>query len=356
MDPQAPKAVSKVDEHGLQEVRQVVGENRHGMGEEIEGLGTSGLQEDIDLSPSDTNESPLEGLVQDLKASEPQQSPDPNPQDAKILLSDEGSKDSGIPGSSVPVTKLNSETLQPNLPRSSHSRFEATLPSISGSHILSQSQALEIISALKQRDLRKVIPLRWKDKLGLNVNVNEIVWRQEMDTFVLKLLRMKVAELLRYMAKRSEYIQPCDTYGGVRKNPQIAAILWMGDRDRGTGSPTSSDNTDDRPNAGALETRAGESTSALPIHNSSTPSSDTSKDGPPAYAMYRSHDQFKPIYNLRLLLGEDYVRDLRQVSPRFKAALALIKRKRNTVETQMWLWKLMGFMASGEGSQGDDEP
>ena len=73
----------------------------------------------------------------------------------------------------------------------------------------------------------------------------------------------------------------------------------------------------------------------------------SSKENPPPYAMveYRSSGHL-PIYNLPALLGPEQLYELQNISKSFEGTLAVIKRKQNTTDCQMQLWKLMGYMAA----------
>ncbi|KAL8851588.1 MAG: hypothetical protein Q9221_003520 [Calogaya cf. arnoldii] len=176
-----------------------------------------------------------------------------------------------------------------------------------GSHIIANQAAIKLISTLKQRSYVQMLPQRWK--LDARFKVDQIVWREDMDTLVLGLLRKKVTKLLKYLSSQpAAYIVPCQDYESIQKSHQPGAVLWLG-QPQGEDTVTSMD--------------------------------------PPPYAMveYRSSGHI-PLYNLPALLGPAHMSELRDIGEYFEGPLAVIKRKRNTTGCQMQLWKLMGYLAT----------
>ncbi len=178
-----------------------------------------------------------------------------------------------------------------------------------GSHIIAQQSAMNFISTFKQKSFMQMLPHRWK--LDPRFKADQIVWRKDMDTFVLDLMRRKTVTLLKYLSSQpAAYIVRCQNYEDIQNRHQPGAVLWLG-------QPEDDENM--------------------------TPS----QENPPPYAMveYRSSG-YIPLYNLPALLGPDQLRQLRDVNKSFQGTLAVIKRKRNTTDCQMQLWKLMGYMAA----------
>lgn len=177
-----------------------------------------------------------------------------------------------------------------------------------GSNIVARQSAMKLITTLKRRSYMQLLPQRWK--LDARFKADQIVWRQDMDVFVLDLLRTKAAKLLKYLSSQpAAYIAPCPDYGSIQNRHQPGAVLWLGQ----------------------------------PLRDDTAMSS---RNDPPPYAMveYRSSG-YIPIYNLPALLGPEYLDELRNKRNVFKGPLAVIKQKRNTTDCQMHLWKLMGYMA-----------
>ncbi|KAL8948777.1 MAG: hypothetical protein Q9183_007656, partial [Haloplaca sp. 2 TL-2023] len=108
----------------------------------------------------------------------------------------------------------------------------------------------------------------------------EIVWRQDMESFVLELMRKKCVKLLRYLSEQpAAYIAACESYEGLQKKHQPGAALWF-DQQR----------QDDL--------------------------SATNVDAPPPYAMlqYKSSTHI-PLYNMPALLGDECLNQLRGSAP-----------------------------------------
>ena len=198
-----------------------------------------------------------------------------------------------------------------------------SLRTLSATYLPARAPALRYISKLKRKHyLRLLIPRRWKE--GDAVNTDEIVWRKDMDLYVLSLMRTDVIKRLSYLSSRpSGYIVRCDDWGRINQHHQVGAILWIGDlMPRKDFSGADSHEVDDQ------EPRTSEQ-----------------DKGPPPYAMvfYRQHHI--PVYNLPFLLGNPRLHTLCKGSVSFKGTLALIKQKHNTVDLQLALWKLMGYLA-----------
>ncbi|KAI4260081.1 MAG: hypothetical protein LQ352_000460 [Teloschistes flavicans] len=189
----------------------------------------------------------------------------------------------------------------------SHSRKPAR--TVAGSHIISQRSSLKLMSSLKYRTVSQSMPLRWKQ--DGRFKAQEIVWREDMDTFVLDLMRRKTIKLLKYLsAQPAAYVVACEGFQDIENKHQPGAVVWLGEP-RSYSNPT------------------------------------TEAEDPPPYAMveYRSSGHM-PIYNLPALLGPNYLILLRNAGKPFDKTLAVIKKKRNTTEVQLHLWKLMGYFAS----------
>ena len=206
----------------------------------------------------------------------------------------------------------------------------------SSSYIISQFPALAYITTLKPRDFSKIIPARWKDTGGIDVNPREIVWREDMDTFTVELMRKRVMHLLGYIGQKEGgmYIQHCVNYKRVEGCHQTGAVLWLENQeeDSSTGrSPRQPSN---------------------PRKTSSR--SYSSNPPPPPYATIVYKSRHIPLFNLQHLLGDTHLQSLRGLGSPFDGGLAVVKAKRNTVPLMIWLWKLMGFMGdegTGKGQQ-----
>ncbi|KAL8943611.1 MAG: hypothetical protein Q9216_000976 [Gyalolechia sp. 2 TL-2023] len=187
---------------------------------------------------------------------------------------------------------------------------------VAGSHVISQRAAMKFMSKVKRRSFMQMVPHRWK--LDTRFNIDDLVWREDMDAFVLDLMRRKAVKLLKYLSSRpAAYIAKCEGYADIQSKHQPAAVLWLG-----------------QPDEEALPTASEEPRS------------------PPPYAMvkYRSACHV-PVYNLPAILGSEHLDRLRVSSELYKGPLAVIKQKRNTIDILMHLWKLMGYLASDNAAQ-----
>lgn len=189
---------------------------------------------------------------------------------------------------------------------------------LSSTHFLASRQVLAHISSLHPSKYERLMPQRWKH--DASVKLFDIVWREDMDIFVLEILRRNLSKELMYLASRpTAYIAPCKTYESINDHRQVAVVLWLSNN----------------PNKSMHDERAsGEETSF-----------DCRQIGPPSYAMHYYKTHCIPCYDLAALLGPIQLRALRDSRPdHFNDQLALMKLKRNTVGVQLALWKLLGYM------------
>ncbi|KAL8842662.1 MAG: hypothetical protein Q9170_000437 [Blastenia crenularia] len=180
-------------------------------------------------------------------------------------------------------------------------------------HILSTRTALKFNTDLKRKSFLQMIPYRWK--FDTRFKSDDIVWRADMDTFVLELMRKKTVRLLKYLAARpAAYVAKCENYADIHNKHQVGAVLWLG-----------------KPDEVEIQT--------------------TGEVPPPPYAMvkYKSFGHI-PIYNIPNLLGPEHTRQLCGSSKSLNGTLAVLKHKHHTIEILMHLWKLMGFVGSDGGT------
>ena len=181
---------------------------------------------------------------------------------------------------------------------------------LAGEYIVSQRAGVSVVSKVNQKNHMRMTEHRWKT--DGRFKSEEIVWRQDMESFVLELMRRKCVNLLRYLSEQpAAYIVACESYEGLQKKHQTAAALWLGQQRQ-----------DD--------------------------SSATDGDAPPPYAMLRyKSPTYIPLYNMPALLGNKCLDQLRGSGTVFQGPLVVVKHKRNTVDLQLLLWKLMGYVVSG---------
>ena len=140
-----------------------------------------------------------------------------------------------------------------------------------------------------------------------------------MAEFMLDLMRQQVFQGIVSLSDRLSaiYIVPCKSWDEVGLKACAGAVLWLG-RQRIDG---------DGQGAGDVE-------------------SAFEGDGPPPYAMVEYRGKQIPVYNLKTLLGEQRLQDLREKCPAIRDSdLAVLKERNLSLDMQMWLWKLMGYLA-----------
>ncbi len=181
---------------------------------------------------------------------------------------------------------------------------------VAGRYIVNQQSATKLMCDIKRKLYLQMLPHRWKQ--DTRFKTDDIVLREDMDHFVLDLMRKKALRLMQYLSsKPAAYIAECQDFADAQGKHQPGAVLWLG-------AP------------------GGEAQSTA------------SERPPPPFAMlkYRSAGHI-PVYNLASLLGPEYLAKLRESSRLFNNTMAVVKQKRNTLTTLMHLWQLMGYAASG---------
>ena len=194
---------------------------------------------------------------------------------------------------------------------------------VSGTHLVASRHALKHILGLKRIQYLRMMPWRWKGDASLKGH--EIIWREDMDTFVLELSRKIALQTLKYLASRpAAYIVACKGYDSIEDHEQVAAVLWLGDDSC---------------------TRSESEHQDAFVHDVSKAA--RRRDlGPPSYSMARYRSNHIPIYNLYTLLGPVQLLALRQSSmTHFGGTTAVIKSKQGTVKLQLELWKLIGYLS-----------
>jgi len=196
----------------------------------------------------------------------------------------------------------------------------------SGTHFVASRDNLAYISKLTKPAYRRLLPYRWKEDPSLRVS--DIVWREDMDIFVLELLRKSVVQVLKFLASSpAAYIVACRSYDNISDHAQISAVLWLG------------------PKSEALTPEVFPGSTA-----------NVENQGPPPYAMHHYKGHYVPYYNVVTLLGPTHLRALREHKPaHFGAQMAVIKAKRTTVKLQLELWKLLGYLSPQKGEMAEAE-
>jgi hypothetical protein len=160
----------------------------------------------------------------------------------------------------------------------------------------------------------------WKRLMALNHSspkfnsvMKNVVWREDMGSLVLELMRRRAVEELVYYARLSEdatrnpYVVRCDTWEGVLDpayNGHRGCVLWFG--------------------------REGE-------------------DGPGSRAIMDIPDvrfgKKIPVHNMRALLGLEYITRLKEEAGVFRKGFLFMLARGRTMDLQLKLWKLQGYLA-----------
>ena len=185
---------------------------------------------------------------------------------------------------------------------------------MAGTHFAAQRATIRFISRMDKQRYSKLLPYRWKSSAILNTQ--DIVWREDMDTYVLGLMRKDFLRELQHVSSRPGYVAS-STYERIERHPQLAAALRLGAGDAESSFHDEGTGVDDE--AGML---IG-----------------------PAYTLMEYKGRSIPVFNLQTLLGDESLARLRASNPVFQGEIAVIREKRNTVKVQMALWKLVGYLA-----------
>ena len=157
-------------------------------------------------------------------------------------------------------------------------------------------------------------------------------WRMDMDDFVLDLMRRRVVEALVYLIRKNRgYISGCVGWeDACMAKRQQAAILWTGGE------------------VGAMVGEGFSEEGKELVDDSPHAPQGMRLDGPPEFATLTiggDRPRMRPVYNLRKLLGLEHLAELRRISPLFDRELLTVRNKRNTLDIQMKLWRLQGYLS-----------
>ncbi len=240
-----------------------------------------------------------------------------------------------------PESRSNAPTSDP-LPNSANKAHNSPSPTgsssfrfMSGSYYLSSRSALHLLSTSRRKFLIRTLPPRWKRDPSLKIF--DLVWRQDMDTFVLELLRKHVVRVLKYAATSFATHLHTDVIDSkLPGHRDVAAVLWLGKP-----LPYGEDSTITQGHE--AEDRAAADKDPHSCYSLENPAASAKPS--PFYAMFPHQGASIPIYNLPALLGPEHLQILRTFGSGFQAETTYITRKIKTVELQMALWRLMGYMA-----------
>jgi len=159
------------------------------------------------------------------------------------------------------------------------------------------------------------------------------VWREDMGSFLLEIMRRRVVDGLLYYAELVEkaerrYLIKCDTWDEVKRYNHRGCLLSLGDLDT---DPT------------AVESPERSTTAAL------SPLSTLSIDS------IRYNGKLA-VHNMRSLLTEEHLHRLRMESPVFRDGSLFLLGRRRTTDLQHLLWKLQGYTSHSHVPNEVDPP
>jgi len=189
-------------------------------------------------------------------------------------------------------------------------------------------------------------------------------WRSDIDMLVLDLMRRRIVEGLKYLCgRKTGYLHGRLDWDDAKGSKQVGAFLWLGPKDgskvaavdkaEGLATENWGDMAADQVerNAVGRDDNPATNRQEKPVQDGS------SGVAPGEFATLDMDKQMKskvPVHNLQLLLGDDLIEDLRRHMPKvFKYEVVSLKHRRVTVDVQLRLWKLQGYLA--EYKQVDDE-
>ncbi len=203
-----------------------------------------------------------------------------------------------------------------------------------------------------------------------------------MDTLVLDLMRRRIVEILKYLCEKDVgYLLGYSDWDSEKHAKQAGAFLWTGKQNRRQVTTVE----EGRSTAGGQgkETADGQSEETVGIeeedwewegergHSMATnqvDKTDTSKEErfvqdishdtiPGEFATLdrgRSMKSKTPVHNLQYLLGDTLVEDLREHIPLvFGNEIVALKHKKVTIDMQLRLWKLQGYLAEYKQVDGE---
>lgn len=192
-----------------------------------------------------------------------------------------------------------------------------------------------------------------------------------MDDFVLERLREHTVRVLEYAATSfSSHLHGKDHSDKPRlQRSNLAAVLWLGKSAKSDSASSTTPKHLEYMKLDALQSgwiispaqehqeyeeepcRAATSDAILPTQEKC---SSINTDPPPFYAMVSYRSKYVPIFNLPDLLGTKHMETLRKLGSNWaEDNLVFVRQRQKTIELQIALWRLMGYMAPLEDQRLD---
>ncbi|KAI1774401.1 hypothetical protein F4818DRAFT_442547 [Hypoxylon cercidicola] len=149
----------------------------------------------------------------------------------------------------------------------------------------------------------------------------KVVWRKDMDTYILDLMRQAIVDDMLYLSRLCSeegrhYIVKCYGWGDVQHKHK-GAVLWFGEPEEGAGSDQASNEP------GPFATF------------------DIQKEDIQGETMTTS----VAVHNVPMLLGSEQAERIRKEAAALKDGSIFMLAGRRTADLQMKLWKLQGYIA-----------
>lgn len=170
----------------------------------------------------------------------------------------------------------------------------------------------------------------------------DAAWRPDMHNFVLKLMRERACGLIwKALLDKNKFVRYRDTWGGkggIEKEKQMAAVLWLGNEKLLPKPPT--DDSVEQKAAYEEELRREVEWGPEPY---------TLISNPPFW------DKKIPVLNVLRLLGPEGVQEVRSRGPPVdNKNLIVVKDKPDTVELRRWLLKIENYLAEFKDTKESD--
>ncbi|KAJ4302067.1 hypothetical protein N0V88_002203 [Collariella sp. IMI 366227] len=184
-------------------------------------------------------------------------------------------------------------------------------------------QELQAPNSPFSKQNRKLLRMSDHGSGGLTAIINDAKWRTDMDDVLLRLMRRRAIEGLAHFARMSEggereYVIRLEKWSEAEIWNHRGCLLWLG------------------------------------------PEGGQGKGGPPRLSTTHVGEEGKwgtlAVHNLPVILGSENVERFRRESKLLREGSLFLLGRLGSIQLQMLLWKLQGYMLWDEKSVGHDEP
>ncbi|KAK3366098.1 hypothetical protein B0T24DRAFT_536123 [Lasiosphaeria ovina] len=205
----------------------------------------------------------------------------------------------------------------------------------SGSYILAHQELLKefLVAGSKFRDGHKKL-FRGGASVRYKKALNGAVWRKDMHTFLLELMRRRLAEELLSLATLVEkdhrqYIVKCESYGAAKEEKHRGCLLYLGP-----------------PHADSAEEANPESIQSSPAPAAVSPSvpEPPARFSTMAVEGARNHGRTLAVHDLRAALGPEHLNRLRQDSALFRDGELFLLARHRSMSAQLKLLKIQNYL------------